>query len=180
MQSTSERVISLQAGREDYRIAGLAALAVTIHMLEAALPSPVPGIKPGLANVIVVAALVSYGWRTAAWVSMLRVLVGSLLIGTFLSPTFMLSLAGAVSSITALGLACLLGRALPALAPGPLGYSVCAALAHMAGQFLLAWLVFIPHSGLLKLLPLLLTAALIFGVVSGVIAAAMINRLRSA
>lgn len=179
MPSTSERTLTLSAEREDYRVAWLAALAISIHLLESALPSPVPGIKPGLANVIVVVALVSFGWRTALWVSLLRVLVGSLLIGTFLSPTFLLSLAGALGSLLALGLGLWLGRVLPPLALGALGYSVLAALAHMTGQFLLAWTLFIPHPGLLKLLPLLLSAALVFGVVSGLVATAMVSRLGS-
>ncbi len=37
---------------EDHRIAWLTALAITIHIMESALPAPVPGLKPGLANVI--------------------------------------------------------------------------------------------------------------------------------
>ena len=30
----------------DYRIAWWAALAITIHIVESALPTPIPGIKP--------------------------------------------------------------------------------------------------------------------------------------
>ena len=97
--------ITVPTTRQDHRIAWLTALAITIHIAESALPSPLPGIKPGLANVVTIVALVQYGWGTAAWVALLRVLIGSLLIGTFLSPTFLLSLAGAVASITALRLA---------------------------------------------------------------------------
>lgn len=179
MQSTSN-ILRLRAEREDYRIAWLAALAVTIYILESALPSPVPGIKPGLANVVVVAVLMTFGWRTAAWVALLRVLVGSLLMGTFLSPTFLLSLSGALASIAMLGAGLLFSRALPGLALGPLGYSLGASLAHMAGQFTVAYGVFIPHQAMFKLLPVLMTAALIFGVVSGIIATVMVNRLRPA
>ncbi|TPW14001.1 MAG: heptaprenyl diphosphate synthase, partial [Halothiobacillaceae bacterium] len=74
--------------REDHLVAWLTAIAITIHILESALPSPLPGIKPGLANAVTVAALVLFGWRTAVWVGLLRVVVGSLIIGTFLTPTF--------------------------------------------------------------------------------------------
>src|SRR3990172_3945315 len=95
----------IQTSREDHRIAWLTALAVTIHMVESAFPSPLPGVKPGLANVITILVLLQYGWRIAAWVSLLRVVVGSLLLGSFLSPTFMLSLSGALASIAALRLA---------------------------------------------------------------------------
>lgn len=169
--------------RDDHRVAWLTALAVTIHIAESALPSPVPGIKPGLANVVTVAVLVRYGWRTAAWVTLLRVLVSSLLLGTFLSPTFMLSLSGALCSALVLALAYTVSQRLPGAGPGAglsaLGYSVLAALAHMAGQFAVAYALFIPHPALLHLLPVLMSAAVIFGVVSGIIAQAMLNRVGS-
>ncbi|MFN2348245.1 MAG: Gx transporter family protein [Thioalkalivibrio sp.] len=159
----------LSTTREDHRIAWLAALAIAIHVLEAALPSPIPGVKPGLANVITVLALLMYGWRVALWVSLLRVLAGSLLIGSFLSPSFLLSLSGALTSLAALGIAhALAGPRLSAL-----GLCVLAAMAHMGGQFLVAYTLIIPHPGLLKLLPVLLTAALLFGLASGTIARMM-------
>ena len=161
--------MQIQTTTEDHRIAWLAALAITIHVLESALPSPLPGLKPGLANVITIAVLLQFGWRMAAWVSLLRVLCGSLLLGTFLSPTFMLSLAGAGCSIGILWLAC----RLPGKGFGPVGYSILAALAHMTGQFTLAWWLFIPHPALWRLFPVLMTAALLFGIVSGIIAGAM-------
>jgi heptaprenyl diphosphate synthase len=169
--------ITLQTTRDDHLIAWLTALAITIHIAESMLPSPLPGIKPGLANVITIAVLVRYGWRMAAWVSLLRVLVGSLLLGTFLSPTFILSLTGALCSITVLGASYTLTRWLPGRRFGPLGYSVLAAMAHMAGQFWVAYTLFIPHPGLLHLLPVLMTAAVIFGLVSGIIASAMLTKL---
>lgn len=158
---------------EDHRIAALAAMAIAVHVLEAGFPSPVPGIKPGLANVITVAALLLFGWRTAAWVSLLRVLAGSLFVGTFLTPTFILSLTGAVCALAALGL----GRLAGAGRLSAVGLSVLAALAHMGGQFFAAYVLFIPHPALFRLLPALMTAALLFGLVSGTIAQAMLRRL---
>jgi heptaprenyl diphosphate synthase len=168
MQSASDAL-----ARDDRLIAGFAALAIAIHILEAAFPSPLPGVKPGLANVITVIVLLRYGWYTAAWVAALRVLAGSLLVGTFLSPTFIMSASGALAALVAMWLAQRLAG--PWL--GALGYSVCAALAHMATQLVVAWQLFIPHPALLKLAPFLLTAALVFGMVSGVIAASVLNTL---
>lgn len=167
--------LTVPTTRQDHRIAWLTALAITIHIAESALPSPLPGIKPGLANVVTIVALIQYGWATAAWVALLRVLIGSLLIGTFLSPTFLLSLAGALASIIVLRIA----TWMPGRGFGPVGYSLLAALAHMAAQFFTAYWLFIPHAGLFHLLPILMTAALIFGVVSGMITQLALQRLRS-
>ena len=164
--------MQIQTTRDDHLIAWLTALAISIHILESAIPSPLPGFKPGLANVITIAVLIQFGWQTAAWVSLLRVVCGSLLLGTFLSPTFVLSLSGAVFSMTILWFAIRLpGRGFSAL-----GYSVLAALAHMTGQFTVAWLLFIPTTAIWRLFPVLLTAALLFGIVSGIIARAMCNQ----
>lgn len=173
MASVSELV----PNREDRLVAGYAALAIVIHVLEAGFPSPVPGIKPGLANAITLIVLLRHGWRLAVWVAVLRVLVGSLLVGSFLAPGFWLSCAGAACSLLALGAGTAWNRLLPAAALSAVGLSVMAALAHMGGQFALAWSVFVPHPGLLRVLPPLMTAALVFGTVTGLAAAAVLARL---
>lgn len=168
---------ALRPGADDRRIAGLAALAIAIHVLEAGFPSPIPGIKPGLANVVTLVVLLRHGIGAAAWVAGLRVLVGSLLIGSFMTPTFWLSASGAVCAFAALAAGYGLGRVLPPLRLSPVGLSALAAVAHMGGQFVVAWRLFIPHPGLLALLPLLLGMALVFGTVSGGIAARVLARM---
>src|SRR3569623_301247 len=94
---------TLPTTRAAHRIAWLAALAITIHVAEGALPSPLPGVKPGLANVVTVIAPVQYG--TAYW-------------------------------------------------------------------------LFFPHAARLHLLPVLMSTAVIFGAVSGLIAAYAVQRMR--
>lgn len=165
---------TLTTNREDHLIAWLAALAIAIHLIEAALPSPIPGIKPGLANVVTVAALILFGWRVATWVSLLRVLVGSLFAGTFLSPTFVLSVSGAVCALMILGLA----SKLPGVRFGPVGYCILAALAHMSAQFFVAYTLFIHHPGLFTLLPMLMTAAVVFGAISGILTQMALGSLK--
>lgn len=164
---------TLTASRTDMIIAGYAALGVAIFVVEAAFPSPLPGVKPGLANVITLIALFRHGLKVAIWVTLLRVLVGSLLIGTFLTPTFMMSFAGALCAIAAMSLLAPLRHQIL----GPLGISVLAALAHMSGQILVAYYWLIGHEAVLGLLPPLLTAAVIFGCLSGLIAAATLTAL---
>ncbi len=166
-------MLVLTPTRDDYRIAWLAALAIAIHIAESVLPSPLPGVKPGLANVVTIAVLLLYGWRAAVWVSLLRVVVGSLLIGTFLTPTFVLSLTGAVAALVAVGL----GRWLSRGGLGPIGYCLLAAMAHMAGQFFAAYALFIPHPALFMLLPVLMSVAVFFGLASGFIVKAMMARM---
>ncbi len=156
--------VSLPTTPEDHLVAWFAALAVTVHVIEAALPSPLPGVKPGLANVITLVLLARFGFSLAAWVALLRVLVGSLLLGTFLSPTFVLSLSGAFGSLAALWAASRTQHF------GPIGHGLLAAQAHMAAQFGVAWVLFVPHTALAHLLPPLMTVAVATGLASGIIA----------
>jgi heptaprenyl diphosphate synthase len=166
--------------REDSLIAGYAALAIAIHVLEAAVPTPLPGVKPGLANVVTLIALLRHGWHTAVWVSALRVLAGSLLVGTFLTPAFWLSAGGAAASLAALGAGALWNRLPQGARLSALGLAVLSALAHMAGQFAVAYALFIPHPGLLRLLPVLMLAALAFGLLTGAATRQVLTRLSAA
>lgn len=165
-------VINLLASSEDHRIARLAAFAIGLSLAEAALPSPLPGVKPGIANIVTLLVLQRYGWRTAVWISLLRVVAGSLLLGTFLSPGFFLSLGGALASLVVLGAA----SQLPASIFGPVSHSILAAFAHIAAQLCVVYFWLIPHAGVLYLAPIFAVAALFFGIINGLVAARIINQ----
>ncbi|HZV98088.1 MAG TPA: Gx transporter family protein, partial [Methylophilaceae bacterium] len=61
------------ATADDHRIAKLAAFAIGLHLVESIIPSPLPGVKPGIANIITLYVLYRFDFATAAWVSLLRV-----------------------------------------------------------------------------------------------------------
>jgi heptaprenyl diphosphate synthase len=168
--TTEAAAIVLPVTDDDRRIARYAAAAIALTVAEAALPSPLPGVKPGLANIIVLVVLMRYGWRDAAWVSLLRVIAGSLVIGQFLAPGFFLALAGATTSLAVLAFA----QHLPKRWFGPVSASILAAFAHIGGQIVLARLWLVPHDGVFYLLPVFATAALVFGTINGLIAARLL------
>ena len=163
--------IDLKITDNDRRIARYAAAAIALTVAEAALPSPLPGVKPGLANIVVLIVLMRHGWRDAAWVSLLRVLAGSLLVGQFLAPGFFLGRAGALTSLAARAL----GVRLPRRWFGPVSASVLAAFAHIGGQLLLARLWLVPHDGVFLLAPVFGLSALVFGIVNGLITAKLLK-----
>jgi heptaprenyl diphosphate synthase len=166
-------VIELVPTAEDRRIARHAAAAIALTVAEAAIPLPLPGVKPGLANIVTLTVLARWGWRDAAWVSLLRVFAASLLLGQFLAPGFFLSLAGALASLLALA-----GAArLPRRWFGPVSHSILAAFAHIGAQLALARLWLVPHDGVFYLAPLMGGAAVLFGLVNGLAAAALLREL---
>lgn len=165
--------IELKVTPDDRRIARYAAAAIALTVAEAALPSPLPGVKPGLANIVVLIVLWRHGWRDAAWVSLLRVIAGSLLVGQFLAPGFFLSLTGALASLAVLAGAARLPRSLF----GPVTASILAAAAHIGGQLLLARLWLVPNDGVFYLVPVFAASALVFGIVNGLIAAKLLKEM---
>ena len=157
------------------RVAALTALAVIIHAVEAMLPGAGPLFKPGLANIVGLAALWLLGFRAALLVTVLRILIGSLILGTFMSPTFLLSASGGLAAMLAMGLMHRFGGRQGIF--GPVGVSIVGAIAYICAQFPVAYLVLIQHMGLFYLLPLLLATSLATGVLNGVIAHFMLTRL---
>lgn len=167
MTASTTNTLVLQTTAEDHRVARMAAVALGLTVLENAIPSPLPGVKPGLANIVTLIVLARYGWRVAAWVSLLRVVAGSLLFGNFLTPGFFLSFTGALCSLLVLAGT----QHLPARWFGAVSHSIYAAFAHVTGQMAVVYFWLIPHSGILYLVPIFAAAALVFGTVNGLIAA---------
>ena len=173
MSTSSDRPSQiLTATAADHRVARYATAAIVLSVAEAAIPMPLPGIKPGLANIIVLIVLARHGWREAAWVAILRVLAANLLLGQFLAPGFFLGLTGSLVSLVALAFA----SRLPKRWFGPVSHSLFAAFAHIGGQLVLARLWLVPHDGIWLLTPFFALAALVFGTMNGLIAARLLNR----
>ena len=154
-------------------LALMVALGVILHRVEAMLPLPTPWIKLGLANIMTLLALVFLGFREALVVTGLRVFLGSIIGGTFLGPTFFLSLTGGLAATLIMALAYSRGS-------GPfsmIGVSIAGAYAHILAVTFCVYLVFIPQEAFLSLLPIFLSLALISGLLTGIVANILTDRL---
>ena len=126
-----------------------------------------PGIKVGLANIAVIFALYRFGFREALTVSVIRVVLGSLLFGSVLSLLY--SLAGALVSLAGMALMRRTGFF------GMMGTSVCGALLHNLGQTAVAWLI-LRTRAVVYYLPFLIISAVAGGIVTGIVASALVKR----
>ena len=146
------------------------ALAMILSFVESQIPTfvPIPGIKVGLANIAVVFALYRLGWKEALCISLLRVVLVSMLFGHMAS--FFYSLAGAVLSFAGMALMKRSGLF------GHVAVSVTGGVLHNAGQILMACLL-METNLILYYLPFLVLAGTIAGVVIGLIAALLIDRI---
>ncbi len=156
-------------------LAILVGLGVVLHRVETLLPLPSPWVKLGLANVMTLVALVWFGFRDALKVTILRVFLGAIFGGTFLGPTFFLSLAGGLAAVCVMGAVHYLGRNWFSL----VGVSVSAAYAHTTAIFVCVFLFFIPQKSFLQLLPVFLTFSLLTGILTGILANHVIRQLRA-
>ena len=144
----------------------LVALALALHLLEAQIPSPLPWVRPGLANLMTLIAVLTAGWRAGLLVAVTRVAIGSLLLGGFLGPAFALSLAGGVASTLVMAL---MARGAWRLW-SPLAVSAAGAVAHGAAQLLVLAAVLLRATDLSWLLPWVLVPSLASGIATGLLA----------
>ena len=149
----------------------MTALALILSYVESLIPAfvAVPGVKMGLANIVVVFALYTLGPGEAAIVSIIRVLLSSLLFGSILSLSY--SAAGAVISL--LSMIILMKTKIF----GVTSVSVTGGVFHNLGQLLVACLV-LETDVLLYYLPVLILSGTITGAVIGIASSIVIKRLQ--
>lgn len=148
----------------------LTALAFLLSYVETLIPFSfaIPGIKLGLANLVVLTALYCLGSKGAFVISMVRILLAGL---TFSSLSVMLySLSGGLLSFL-----CMITVRRFRLF-GITGVSVLGGVAHNLGQLLMA--AFVVQTGsLLYYFPALLTAGTIAGALIGLLGGLVTERL---
>ena len=150
-------------------LAMLTAVAMILSYVESLLPSAgIPGVKMGLANIAVIFALFRFGWKEAAALSLVRVVLVSLLFGSV--GAMLYSLAGAVLSLAVMALLRRIDRF------STVGVSVAGGVAHNAGQILMAMLI-LQTKQLLGYLPVLAVSGIAGGVLTGLVAALLIRRI---
>ena len=137
--------------------------------VESRLPTfiPIPGVKLGLCNVVIIFTLLTLGTPSAIAVSLLRVILSSILFGNMAA--FFYSLAGAILSLGAMILLKHF-RLFSAV-----GISVVGGVMHNVGQLLMAWII-LGTAGVMYYLPVLVLAGTVAGALIGLLAAYLYNR----
>ena len=144
------------------------ALAMILSYVESQIPSPgIPGVKLGLANIVVIYALYKLGWREAVGISLLRVLLVSLLFGHIASLLYSaagaaLSLAGMIPLKKTEKLSCV-------------AVSVLGGVLHNVGQILMAWILM--GQNVVYYLPVLILSGVGAGVAIGAVSALLVHRV---
>lgn len=147
------------------------ALAMIMSYIESLFPLnfAVPGIKMGLANIVIIFLLYRVGFKEAATVSLIRVFLVSLLFGNVMMMAY--SLAGAVLSLSLMLVLKKSNRF------SVIGVSIVGGVAHNAGQIIMA-IILLGAKQIAYYLPVLAITGTVTGVLIGTGAAIVIKRIK--
>lgn len=145
-------------------------LAMILSFVESQIPAMVaiPGVKVGLANIVVVFALYKLGWKEAAVISLTRVFLVGLLFGNGISILY--SIVGAGVSFAAMVLL------KQAKVFSTMAVSVAGGVLHNLGQIAMACVI-MGTDVLRYYAPFLILSGTLAGIAIGVLAAVMIRRI---
>ncbi len=154
-------------------IAVMVALAAILFSVENLIPTPMPWLRLGLANVISLLALRWWGLHEALFIVVLRVLIASLFTGKLLQPVFVMSLGGNISAALGMWLVMKIGRQKFSL----IGVSIWGALFKNSTQLAIVSWLYISQFHIIFLLPLILLSSLAGGLIIGTLGIFLDRRL---
>ena len=151
--------------RKITRLAMLLAISIVLSILEGFIPTgPIPGIKLGLANAVVLYILYKDGIGEAVVISIMRVFLAGMLRGTIFQMGFWMSVAGMVLSLAVMILFKLLFKKFSII-----GVSIIGAVFHSIGQILVA-IIYLGTVYVGYYLPILVLVSVFTGILTGFIA----------
>lgn len=156
------------------KISMLLSISVVLSLIESFIPifnGLAPGIKLGLANIVIVFAIYYLSIKDAIYISILRVILMGILRTGLFSISFFFSLSGALLSLLVMYLA----RKITSMSV--IGVSVIGAIGHSFGQILIA-VIFLSNINIFYYLPILLISSVITGVIVGFISNKIIDRYK--
>ncbi|MDI6840784.1 MAG: Gx transporter family protein [bacterium] len=146
------------------KLSFLTGIAIGIYAIETIIPKPLPWLRLGLSNAVVLCVIVIFSLKYGLLVSILRTGVGSLLTGTFITPFFLFGLSGGIASTGAMWLFYNIGKRVFSL----IGVSIIGALTHNIVQLYVAYLIYIKRPEIFYLLPVFILLSIITGSITGI------------
>lgn len=150
----------------------LVALAFILSYVETLIPVPVPvpGVKIGLANLVVVTALYTMGDKEAFILSVVRIILVAMTFGNL--STMLFSIAGGILSVAAMIIVKRTGVF------SLTGVSLVGGIMHNVGQVLVA--MFIVHNvRMIYYLPFLLVSGVVTGALIGILAGLITKQVKA-
>lgn len=148
------------------------AVAVSIYIIESLIPKPMPFLKLGLANIVVVLLMAEKQYSSAFTVALLKTLGGGLFTGTLFSPTTVMSLSG---TVVAFGVMLICFQ--PFWRFSIIGISMAGAVAHNMAQLTVVRFLLIRENSIFYLTPFLILTGIGTGLLIGYIVVILRSKL---
>ncbi len=141
------------------RLSLLVGVGLILFLFESLIPRPLPWLKPGLAHIATLLAIYLMGLSEAIIVVILRVLVGSLLLGNLFNPAFILSFGGGLAATFIMGLTHRYFAQIFSI----FGISILGAVVHNLTQLLLVQILIVHRMEIFYLAPVMILSSLFTG-----------------
>lgn len=143
-------------------------LALVLSYVDSLIPFAimVPGIKIGLANIVIILSLYMIGEKETILISTIRVILSSLLFGTML--TFAYSMTGAILSLIIM----IILKQKTTLAM--MTISIIGAVSHNIGQIIMA-VIIMSTKEIIYYLPILMIIGVVSGTIIGILSSLLIQ-----
>lgn len=154
------------------KISMLLSISVVLSLIESIIPifnGTVPGIKLGLANIVIVFSLYYLSFKEAIYITILRVIIMGILRTGLFSISFFFSISGALLSIISMYIAKKITKL------SIVGISIIGSIFHSIGQIIIA-IIFLSNINIIYYLPILLISSVITGFIVGIISNKLIER----
>lgn len=159
------------------KIVKLILIATTLQVVESYFPHPVPGVRLGMANFVTLLAVVYFGLNEAVKIAVFRTICSSLVLGTFLSVSFIISFVSAIIAAVVMWGTYFFSSKIKFVKLSMLSISVTGAVAHNLAQLLVVYLLFIRQVEIFYLTPVLIISAVVAGIVTGMVALSVVKKL---
>lgn len=154
------------------KISMLLSISVVLSLIESIIPilnGIVPGIKLGLANIVIVFSLFYLSFKETIYITILRVIIMGILRTGLFSISFFFSISGALLSIISMYIAKKTTKL------SIVGISIIGSIFHSIGQIIIA-IIFLSNINIIYYLPILLISSAITGFIVGIISNKLIER----
>jgi len=158
----------------------LSALALALSFLESLIPFQpgLPGVKLGLANLVIVFALYRMNVHSALLINTVRILLASLLFSGLFGLLY--SAAGAAASLAAMTLLLQINRKREQAGKSILfsifGVSMTGGVFHNLGQLLVA-ILFLSSLNLIFYLPVMIISGIVMGLINGMVTWLLLQKI---
>lgn len=159
-----DRIIQSKGDKRKYFISVFIGTGIFITFIESLFPRPLPFLRLGLGNIVIVAGLGVFSLKELILIQIFRLFLAGILRGTLLGLPFFLGLIGGIASILGMYVCYKFFYKFFSL----IGICVLGALISNSSQ-LLASLYFFPVQVVRFLVPVVILIALITGSITGII-----------